>query len=71
VASGTFLQFNNKEINRKIIDLDDFPNVNIFKHLEASYLFIEENLKKTNVLVHGFVGVSRSASCVIAYIMKK
>jgi protein-tyrosine phosphatase len=36
---------------------------------EKAIQFIDRNRKYTSVLVHCYAGVSRSASCVIAYLM--
>ena len=41
------------------------------KHFDIAGEFIKINLEKTNVLVHCFAGVSRSASIIIAYLMKE
>lgn len=44
---------------------------NLQIHFDECIEFIEESLKKNeNILVHCAAGVSRSASIVIAYIMK-
>lgn len=50
-------------------DLDDDPNSDISKHFEESIRFISAN-KQTNVLVHCVSGISRSASIVLAYMIK-
>ena len=43
----------------------------IFPHLDAATEFIHESVeKKIPILVHCHAGISRSGSCVIAYMMK-
>lgn len=50
-----------------------FDNIgeNITVHLDSTFKFIEEGKHYGNVLVHCHKGVSRSASFVIAYLMRK
>ena len=44
----------------------------ILQHFEEAIAFIEQALASNGIiLVHCFAGISRSASCVIAYKMKK
>ena len=50
------------------IDVESF---NLEEHFSETYEWLDKNLEKTNVLVHCQVGVSRSATIVIAYVMKK
>ena len=53
------------------IDLADEPESNLLDHWEETYAFIEKTrLAGAKVLVHCKMGVSRSASTVIAYVMK-
>jgi protein-tyrosine phosphatase len=53
------------------INLKDECEVSIFPEFEKACQYIRENLKKTNVFVHCQAGVSRSASIVIAFLMKE
>lgn len=59
----------------KYIHIADMTRENILEHFTECIKFIEDALKDpeaTNgVLVHCFYGVSRSATIVIAYLMKK
>jgi dual specificity phosphatase 12 len=59
----------------KYIHISDMAKENILEHFTDSISFIENALKDPNgtnaVLVHCFYGVSRSATIVIAYLMKK
>lgn len=68
VAQGASVQI-------KYIHISDMSRENILEHFDESISFIEEALKDpcaTNgVLIHCFYGVSRSATIVIAYLMKK
>nr|VZI33198.1 unnamed protein product [Spirometra erinaceieuropaei] len=56
---------------RLYIKLADDPSQNILSVLEEALLFVEENIQEGAVLVHCLAGVSRSATIVIAYIMRK
>ncbi|KAL4438919.1 hypothetical protein ABPG74_016639 [Tetrahymena malaccensis] len=57
-----------KDFTYMQINVEDSNNWDISKHFESSYKFIEEG---KSVLVHCAAGVSRSATIVISYIMKK
>ena len=48
------------------IKVDDIPNENIKKYFNSSFNFI----KKNKTLVHCAMGISRSVSIVIAYLMR-
>ncbi|XP_015586239.1 dual specificity protein phosphatase 3 isoform X2 [Cephus cinctus] len=54
------------------LPLADVPSVDISKYFYTSADFIEDALKNGgNVLVHCKMGISRSATCVLAYLMIK
>jgi predicted protein tyrosine phosphatase len=55
------------EFKLKHIKIDDHPDVNITQHFEDAYLFIDQGV----TLVHCYAGISRSATIVISYLMKK
>lgn len=60
-----------KIIKHKWIDLDDEIDQKISDHFDETYQFIKESLKEHNVLVHCQVGASRSASILIAFLMRE
>ncbi|KAL4452881.1 hypothetical protein ABPG74_002446 [Tetrahymena malaccensis] len=64
------LNYDNK-IKHLYLEAYDREDQNIEQYFDASYKFISENIKKTNVLVHCQLGISRSSSIVIAYLMMK
>lgn len=59
----------------KYIHIADMARENIIEHFTDCINFIESALKNPNgsnaVLIHCFYGVSRSATILIAYLMKK
>ena len=54
------------------IPIKDCPDVNIAEHFDTFIQFIDKCVhERRNVLVHCWAGVSRSASMITAYIIKK
>jgi protein-tyrosine phosphatase len=49
----------------------DNPDFNIAQYFDHSYAVIERGLHVGGVLIHCAMGISRSSSIVIAYIMRK
>lgn len=43
----------------------------LLRHFPAAIAFIKEGMSRGGVLVHCHAGVSRSATCVIAYLMQE
>jgi protein-tyrosine phosphatase len=68
VASGIRPMFP-KDFQYKIIEVTDLSSSSIIRHFPAAISFIREGISKGGVLVHCHAGVSRSSSCVIAYLM--
>ena len=61
-----------EEFKYKIINILDMPYVNIGRHFPTAINYIKEGMSEGNaVLVHCYAGVSRSASCVIAFLMQE
>jgi len=53
------------------IDVEDRPAANLLEHLDDAVAYIEKAVQANkSVLVHCMAGVSRSATCVAAYIVK-
>ena len=54
----------------KILEVLDLPSKNIYKHLPTAIKFIKASIKAGGtVFVHCYAGISRSATCVMAYLM--
>lgn len=53
------------------VPADDVESYDISQHFEQTYDFIDKARKKSNILVHCYAGISRSATIVIAYLLKK
>ncbi|KAI4466347.1 dual specificity protein phosphatase 12 family member [Holotrichia oblita] len=60
-----------KQLNTKFIRLSDYPKEDLLSHLDSCISFINDGVYKGKVLVHCFCGISRSASVIIAYMMRK
>ncbi|ELP94043.1 dual specificity phosphatase DUPD1, putative [Entamoeba invadens IP1] len=64
--------YNSKKVIYLYIPCGDTPTDNIAQHFSEAFEFIDQYIsEEKNVLVHCVAGVSRSASIVISYIMKK
>ena len=49
----------------------DVSSSSLLRHFPATIAFIKEGMSRGGVLVHCHAGVSRSATCVIAYLMQE
>nr|XP_045597645.1 dual specificity protein phosphatase MPK-4-like isoform X2 [Procambarus clarkii] len=54
-----------------LLKINDMANEDLLSHFEEAVKFIREGQEKGNVLVHCFFGVSRSATLVTCFLMKK
>lgn len=61
------------DLEFKRIPLKDVENQSIIEHFETAFEYIDQvkKVKKGKILVHCVIGKSRSASFVIAYVMKE
>ena len=57
-------------IEHMVIEAEDDPRFNLKQYFETAINFIENARLSGNVLIHCFAGISRSASVLIAYLMK-
>ena len=57
-------------INFHYIDLYDHPHDHLIKHVDKFIEFMNDNQDK-NILIHCMMGISRSASFTIIYLIKK
>lgn len=55
----------------KWINIQDSEDMSIYPHLDEAHAYIKSMLQKHNVLVHCQMGMSRSSSLVIAFLMKE
>lgn len=60
-----------QDFEYKFIKAEDMCDQDLLCYFEECYCFIEEGREKGGILVHCWVGVSRSATIAIAYLMKK
>jgi len=71
VASGIQPFFPN-DLKYKVINVLDNSNQSLLRHFPAAIAFIKDGvLRGGGVLVHCYAGVSRSSTCVIAYLMQE
>lgn len=67
VAARTGISYPETAINfHEVILADDIEHFDLSRHFDRCLDFIERHRKYTNVFVHCFAGISRSATIVIA-----
>jgi dual specificity phosphatase 12 len=71
-ARGLLLPHSKEQLpNYLYIPVDDSHEQQLGKFLTPVFDFVEKNRGRTNVLVHCYSGISRSAAFIIAYLMRK
>lgn len=68
---ATFRPFYPHVFEYKVVDVEDQDGEDLLCHFEACVEFIDRGVEKGGVFVHCRAGVSRSATVMIAYVMKK
>lgn len=72
VCSGVDLSFKYPQhIEHLKFDLDDYQGQKVDHTFEPAFDFIENQRKRTNVLVHCAAGISRCSMILTSYMMKK
>jgi protein-tyrosine phosphatase len=69
--SGLLTHFKEDVPRYLYIPMEDHEDYEIAKYFPATFDFIEQARKETNVLIHCMVGVSRSVTVAIAYLLRK
>lgn len=59
-----------KDFTYKVISIADASQASLLRHFPGAISFMQDGINKGGVLVHCHAGVSRSSSCVIAYLMQ-
>ena len=70
VASG-LTPFYPKDFKYKTISVTDTSQSGLLRHFPAAIAFIKEGINRGGILVHCYAGVSRSAACVLAFLMQE
>ena len=71
-TDGILNYYRKNNIDYLFLYLNDLPSENITKYFDISYNFIDKHISKgNNVLVHCWAGVSRSATLILNYLMRK
>jgi len=71
VSGAKLVPYFPQEIKYLCLELDDVHGEDILSYFPRVYEFMDEAQQHGNVLVHCAAGVSRSATLVIAYLMRK
>lgn len=70
--TSSFKPYFPEEYNYKVISVNDMPQENLLLYLDEGVDFIADALSyEQTILVHCNAGISRSASFVIAYLMRE
>lgn len=64
-------EYAKNNINHKVIDAADDEEQDLKQYFAQGINFIDDNIEKTNILVHCYGGVSRSATMLMAYLMQR
>jgi len=72
LAVGTYLELPYpQDVKYHHIEIHDFSSSNLISHFHTCSKFIDEGIQSGGVLVHCQMGISRSSTVVIAYLMEK
>ncbi len=70
LSSTQVVDYEGTDIRHLHIKVKDTQFEDLSKHFNETTEFIHEELSKGNVLVHCRLGVSRSATIILAYLMR-
>lgn len=71
MVANSLPPFHPSDFVYKVISVSDREDVDISQNFEECFQFIDEAKRSGGVLVHCFMGKSRSVTIVLAYLMRK